>query len=403
MKKLCQRIFILFLLISLLFPQIVGAASTCPADDPCKEKGDIFERVSCYTNVVNICSTQRESMAAQVTYLSSRIELTLAKISSAKQKISSLEEEIEKLTGKIENLEGSLTKITSLFIDRIVASYKHGEISHLTLIVSSNKFSDFVSRFKYIQAIQTHDRRLLFQLQNSKVNFQEQKNLREEKKKELSILKKQLESQQATLAVQKKEKEIFLETTKNSETKYRQELEAAKRESAEIQKAASILSSAGVAKKVNRGDVIGVMGNTGFSTGPHLHLSVYNLNESDLDKFNFNSGYENPFNYLVSRQLPFEANSCDDVGSKQSKSVGGGSWEWPMANPSISQCFGHTPWSWRYQTGIHNGIDMYDDVNSLIRAVEGGSAYIYRGGQSAGNGVFIFHDDGKMTLYWHLQ
>lgn len=403
MKKLWRKIFILLFFISLLFPQRTVADSTCPADDPCRDEGSIFDKVSCYTNIVNICATQRESMAAQVTYLSSRVELTLTKIQSTKEKIADLEKEIAELTDKIDTLENSLTKITSLFIDRIVATYKYGEISYLTLILSTNKFSDFVNRYKYIQAIQAHDRRLLFQLQNSKVNFQEQKNLREEKKQELSVLKKQLEKEQATLVIQKKEKELFLETTRNSETKYRQELEAAKKESTEIQKAASILSSAGIAKKVNRGDTIGVMGNTGFSTGPHLHLSVYNLNETDLDKFNFNSGYENPINFLVSRQLVFEPNSCDDVGSRQTKSVGGGSWEWSMADPTISQCFGHTPWSWRYQSGIHNGIDMFDDGNPLIRAVEGGNAYTYRGGQSAGNGVFIFHSGGKMTLYWHLQ
>jgi murein DD-endopeptidase MepM/ murein hydrolase activator NlpD len=46
---------------------------------------------------------------------------------------------------------------------------------------------------------------------------------------------------------------------------------------------------------------------------------------------------------------------------------------------------------------------MFNDANPLVKAVEGGNAYTSRGGQSVGNGVFIFHDNGKMTLYWHLQ
>ncbi len=406
MKKIWLLLSLIFLFLSpFLFPQKTDSASSCPTDDPCKNISGAFERVTCYTNIVNICSTERESMTSQVVYLTTRIELTNAKIQSNKEKIAQLEKEIEELTGKIERLEKSLTTITSVFIERIVATYKYGGFSYLNLLVGSNRFSDFLNRFKYIQTVQAHDRKLLFQLQNSKINYQDQKQLREEKRKELDAAKKQLEKEQNTLALQKKEKEIFLETTKNSEVRYRQELEAARREAEGIQQAASILSKAGVAKHVNKGEVIGVMGNTGFSTGPHLHLSVYNLKEADLNKFNFESGYENPFGVLSSRSIPFEPNSCDDASpsQRQTKSIGSGSWDWPMSNPTISQCFGHTPWSWRYQSGIHNGVDMWDDVNPLIKAVEEGNAYTYRGGQSAGNGVFIFHPNGKMTLYWHMQ
>lgn len=403
-----QRKWFWVFAVSFLFLKLalipIFAVTNCPSDDPCKDKGSAFDKVSCYTDVVNICSSQRESMASQIVYLNTKISLTDAKIETAKEKIISIQKEIDELTNKIEGLEKSLTRITGLFITRIVATYKNGTPSYLDLLLTSNRFSDFFGRFKYIQTIQAHDRKLLFQLQNSKVNFQDQKLLREEKRKELAVLQKQLESEQATLAIQKRDKELFLEVTRNSETIYRQNLAAAQREAQNIQQAASILSTAGVSKHVNKGDAIGIMGNTGFSTGPHLHFSVYNLRESDLNKFNFDGGYENPFNDLSSRTLLFNANSCDDVGNNQTKSTGNGPWDWPMSNPTITQCFGHTPFSAAYyKSGVHSGVDMFDDANPLIKAVDGGNAYTYRGGQSAGNGVFIFHDNGKMTLYWHLQ
>lgn len=404
--KLHQIIFF-FLLVSfsLIRPIGVLSAAVCVADDPCKNLNTAYEKVNCYTDAVNICSSQRESMAAQVSYLSNKIELSNARIEASKLKIVQLEEEINDISDKIDKLEGSLTRISGLLLDRIVATYKYADINIVNILLTSTKFSGFINRFKYIQIVQAHNRRLLFQLQNSKINFQDQKSLREQKKIDLDATRRQLEKEEVILTVQKKEKELFLATTKNSEDKYRQELAAAKKEAEGIQQAASILSSAGVARHVNRGEVIGIMGNTGFSTGAHLHFAVYNLNESDLNKFNFGAGYENPLGVLVSRSMPFEPNSCDDVSptNRTTKNVGSGSWEWPMGSPTISQCYGHTPWSWRYQAGIHNGLDMWDDANTMVKAVESGNAYTYRGGQSAGNGVFIFHGNGKMTLYWHLQ
>lgn len=403
--KVTALFFILVVFLSQAAP--IYSLLSCPKDDPCQNSSNPYDKVNCYTDVVNICATQRESMASQITFLSTRIELTKSKIEQNLQTIKSLEEEIAKLSEKIDNLENSLTNISSLYIDRIISSYKLRDLSYINILVHSNKFSDLFNKYKYIQSVQAHDRRLLFQLQNSKVNFQEQKDLREVKKKQLSDLKIQLEKEEATLAVQKREKEVFLAVTKNSESIYLQNLQAAQKEAAEIQKAASILSLAGVARKVARGEVIGVMGNTGFSTGPHLHLSVYNLKESDLNKFNFDSGYENPFDSLSAKEVTFYANSCDDIPPTPpttKKTIGSGSWNWPMNNPNISQCYGHTPYSnTYYKSGIHNGVDMFNTTETLIRAVDDGEAYTYRGGQSAGNGVFIFHSNGKMSLYWHLQ
>jgi len=145
------------------------------------------------------------------------------------------------------------------------------------------------------------------------------------------------------------------------------------------------------------------MGSTGYSTGPHLHFGVYSLSESEASNFNYYSSL-NPFSYLKSQSVTFDKYSCDDVSDVViEKSVGNGSWDWPMQNPIITQCYGHTPYSWMYKTNFHDGVDMVSRTNRFIYAIEEGEAYFYEAQGSFGNNVRIFHPDGKMTLYLHLQ
>lgn len=404
-KKLILTVFILFLFagVTAVFIPTPSRALDCSQDDPCKDKTDPISKSACYNDVVTACSQTKQSLISQITVYTSKIALSEAQIEGSEKKLASLENEIASLSGRISTLEDSLTRVSTVLLERITETYKRGDTPYFSLLLSSNEFSDFFQKLRLIQRVQSHDKKLLIQTQKTKVTFEEQKKLREEKQAEQAALKEQLEGQKVQLGKQKQERETFLSATRNNESRYQQLLAEARREAANIQKAISFISQAGVAKKVGKGDAIGLMGNTGFSTGAHLHFGVYNLNESDLSKFNFDSGHLNPFDFLSSRSVRLDATSCDDVGSETTKSMGGGSWQWPMENPTISQCYGHTPWSWRYGSGIHNAVDMWDNNNIVVKAADEGNAYSYRGGQSAGNGVFIFHNNGKMTLYWHLQ
>jgi murein DD-endopeptidase MepM/ murein hydrolase activator NlpD len=70
---------------------------------------------------------------------------------------------------------------------------------------------------------------------------------------------------------------------------------------------------------------------------------------------------------------------------------------------SITQCRGNTKYSYLYSDHFHHGVDIVSS-NKTVRAVNDGVAYFFRNPNSSlGNHVKLFHPDGKMTLYLHLQ
>lgn len=385
-----KRLFIHFSILVFIFalPLLVLAAP-----------GDV--QIAELENKITELKSQENTLSKQIGILNSQISLTTLRIDNTRAAITKLSKEIDELAGEIERLEILLTKRLKLLLRRIPESYKRKAVPQFGLLFFSQNFPDFLSRAKYIATVQEQDAQLLVQLKATQNHFGERKNLREQKRLQQETLKKQLEAETRELNNQKRDKQILLTQTKNSEATYQQLLAQALAEKQAIQ---AILAGGGSEVKVgsvNAGDKIAsiIEGRSCNSGGTHVHFIV-SRNGNPNNPFNFLKGisYENCSGY-----------SCGDSSGDPFNPSG--SWEWPIDGPvKFSQGYGST-WAiahtWVGQIySFHDGIDI--SGSSLnVRTVQPGE--LFRGSYSVKGGcslkyVKVDHKDSDLdTYYLHVN
>lgn len=366
-------------------------------DDKLKELND---RIAEYTQKIDEALGKQKTLASAIALITNQMNLTIAQIAKAEEQVKILEFEIEELSKKIIVLDRDLDETVQIMNVRVEETYKRMHMPSLYLLLVSNKFSQFFTHFNYIKSVQAHDKEVLYAMEQARLNYDAQKQLKEKKQEEAEKLRNYLQGQKKMLDQQKYAKQDLLNVTRNDEKKY-QELLAQTR--AEFESIQAIMAGRGdeeKAKDVKAGDVIAsvISGSSCNSSGTHLHFTVSQKGTA-----------LNPFSYLK----PADHDNCTGPGecSEGDPFNPSGSWEWPVP-PKIrmNQGFGST-WAvrntWVGQIySMHNGIDIIGS-STTVRAVADGT--MYRGSYGGGGGcrlryVRVEHKDSDLeTYYLHVN
>jgi len=384
-----KKFLLLLLVVGLVASSAVGVFAQSPVD----KFRELQKQIDDLSGKLRETQNKATTLTNQITYMDNQIRLTSLKMQDTTEKVIKMQNEIEILSERIGVLERSLTDITSLLIDRVVATYKNAQIPAGLAMLSSNGFSELISKAKYLHLVQSHDKKILFEVQSTKSDFESQKQLLEEKKVELDLLKEKLEAQQIDLDKQKQDKQSLLTITKSDEKKYQELLAKAKSEQNAIEIAMkTAITSLKDGTPVDEGKEIAFMGNSGApscSTGAHLHF-----------EFTQDGARRNPADLLKNRDLVWDNSPDGSFGF-------GGNWNWPMEGTiRITQGYGMTYFARTgfYGGGPHTGLDMVAS-NTVIKSPKSGT--LYKGATNCGGStmkwVAVDHGGGKMTWYFHVQ
>ncbi|HVF69544.1 MAG TPA: hypothetical protein VNA13_03185 [Xanthomonadales bacterium] len=379
-----------FLLFNIALAQTPTASPTT-APNKSSQINELGNKIKELESKVADLKSQGNTLKAQIGVMDNQVKLTEYRIDSTKQQITDLTLDIDSATKRVNNLENSLSDVSRVLINRIVTTYEVGGIEPIHVLVSSSDISDLIKRANYLKIVQAHDKKLMYNAQQARNDYENQKNIFEDKKKKIVGLKDQLESYTKQLDIDKENKEKLLTQTKGSEATYQALLAETKAEYEAIQGIVSGRGNEGETGPVSQGEMIATVkqGASCNSSGTHLHFTVSRGGST-----------ENPFNHL--KGIDHSNNAGDPFNPS-------GSWDWPI-NPTIQfhQGYGNTGFA---QSGasfysFHNGIDI-SGSSSVVKAVKAGTLFQ---GSYTGNGgcrlnyVRVHHtDDGLDTFYLHVN
>lgn len=384
------RIIIIFISIILLLgilyapAQVFGASLSQQQAQLEKQKVDAAKKKADAAKQEEQRKKDAERLKTEITRVEGDITNTQNALAKTKQNLKSTQGSIIDTQSKIEVKRKELEQTKVNLSQMMVADYTTQNNQFLKTFASSQSISDVFEQLRSEEAFENQFQAIVDKATVEKTDLEAAKKDLEKKMADLQGLKKQQEVQESGLQMQQNQKNKLLSDTNDEIKNLQAEQDQMNRIEADLQhkieeviqeqirqakNSANYANGPGAGTPVARGSVIGYIGSTGYSTGPHLHLELRSAEGTAI----------NPL-FLIDNEVPISGEH------------------------RISQYFGMSDYArgGAYGGGPHTGVDLAAPAGTPIRAVKTGVIIFrqYYGGY--GNAVLISHPDGTYTLYGHM-
>jgi murein DD-endopeptidase MepM/ murein hydrolase activator NlpD len=140
-------------------------------------------------------------------------------------KISECNKEIKLKNAEIEKTEKSIEKNTALYKERVCTMYEVGQVSRISLLLSSKDVKEFLSCYEILKIVQQHDSSLISSLENDKNNLITYKESLEKRKNQLDENISQLNSKKEKFEQQDSQVSTLYKQLKNKNSELQQRID----------------------------------------------------------------------------------------------------------------------------------------------------------------------------------
>ena len=203
----------------------------CPTiEDDDERTVCVDNKIACYQKKIEESKNQQNTLSGELTYIDNRIAYQETQIEKTRLEIVKAGKEADILSARIENLSQSMERMARLLSELVITSYKTQKVSSLEMFLAHNSFRLAVNEKQRQKLASLQTSKVLFRSMQDKLDYDQQKQEREELQVQLEVKTQQLKKQQADLEAQKESKAILLAQTKHSEKEYQKKMEEARKE-----------------------------------------------------------------------------------------------------------------------------------------------------------------------------
>ncbi len=369
MKKISAALT-LFFLFCLLLPINTGASLH-------DSLNNVNRKIREVQGELSDIKAEKDDLQGQISVFNAEVSNIEYQISLTNEKIGLLNKRIAQTKSEIQAAEKDLEEAREKLSEFIRVIYEEGQFSTIEVIAKSSSFNEFVNRSEYLEQAQLGVKQSADKVVELKNKLEQQQKELEEDKKETNKLRISQVGQRNEVNTKISAKNNLLAVTRGNESQYQSLLKNLRDEQRRIQNQIWYGGNYVSLGSVKAGDIIGRIGNSGYSTGCHLHFEIRTAGKSHV----------NPNSY-----------------------INNGYFIHPVPGVPVSAPYGYSS---SYFSGIfHTGIDYADGcAGTAVRAAADGEIVTRVSGRpntypwsyEYGNYVMIRHTNGMYSLYAHLR
>jgi len=222
-------------LLAILSIFMLGIIFPAYADQKQQQLQEVNRQIQQQKANLNSTKKKETDIMSQLNNIEKSMSQTQNEIDATNDRIAYLEHNIQTTQKNMDKQQKDLDEQTETLGDRLVEIYETGDTSYLEVLLSAEDLKDFITRYDMLGSIVEQDVDLIKTINKQKKELALKKSELEVKQRELVSVRESQESQKATLAAQKGEKQEVLGSVQKEKSQYAKALAALEQSSREIE------------------------------------------------------------------------------------------------------------------------------------------------------------------------